>query len=596
MDRINGADTIDIGGGRRGFRDENLVAGAAGTEVTALFLNMVQEEILKVVTEAGIEPSEGDWTQLWQALQILGLAPDARSRRWLAVISMTLSSAPGAPATGDTYLVPTGATGIWATHVGAIAQWSGSAWSYLTPPDGHGISLPDGRVFERIGGTYVEKLALDAQSGKWNYALAGGTANALTATLIPTPAALVAGMVVRLKVATTNTGAATLNVNGLGAVSILRGSGDALDAGELVAGDVVSFIYDGAAFRYAAANNVISTAITKTVYGAGADFVDLNAAMAWLSRRRISASGSVTLQIQAGQHVSAATQYLSHPDGARVFVVGGRGAAIPTYAAYARNGSSSGQRATDAAANLTMLRSVYTRELRFTGVSGILIEGQWGGLTDILISGDRTASKDGLSISGRTMAVTGVVAHGFGNYGITVNQSGFAQIDNCAVVYCGGLGGLTADDSGTIVTVNSFVVTGCDQSGVHAVNGGRVRVYNGTCTSSCNPLQGFNATGGGLINSSAGTTRAELNAAAGYFATGASNINVPNAYAGGNGIGFYADQRSFIYAANASGSGNTNGFSSYGGSYIMNTGSTLTGASTTPAVNTVGNNNSYIMN
>lgn len=251
MDRINGADTIDIGGGRRGFRDENLVAGAAGTQVTALFLNMVQEEILKVVTEAGLVPSEGDWTQLWQALQVLGLAPDARSRRWLAVISMTLSIAPDVPSVGDTYLVPEGATGIWAAHVGAIAQWNGSAWSYLTPPDGHGISLPDGKVFERIAGIYVEKLALDAQSGKWNYAVAAGTANALTASLSPTPASLdsLIGSVIRLKIAANNTATGvTLNVNGLGNIPVYRRNSDSLLPNDIRAG-MNDFVYDGTAFR-----------------------------------------------------------------------------------------------------------------------------------------------------------------------------------------------------------------------------------------------------------------------------------------------------------------------------------------------------------
>jgi hypothetical protein len=70
MDRINGAGTVDIGGGRRGFRDENLGAGVEGTEVTALWLNMVQEEILKVITEAGLTPDPGNWTQLDQAIGI----------------------------------------------------------------------------------------------------------------------------------------------------------------------------------------------------------------------------------------------------------------------------------------------------------------------------------------------------------------------------------------------------------------------------------------------------------------------------------------------------------------------------------------------
>ncbi|MBB2685136.1 UNVERIFIED_ORG: hypothetical protein GGD47_002724 [Rhizobium etli] len=71
MDRINGAGTIDIGGGRRGFRDENLGAGVEGTEVTALWANMIQEEIMKVCAMAGLSPSEADWTQLYQAIGIL---------------------------------------------------------------------------------------------------------------------------------------------------------------------------------------------------------------------------------------------------------------------------------------------------------------------------------------------------------------------------------------------------------------------------------------------------------------------------------------------------------------------------------------------
>ncbi|PDT05693.1 hypothetical protein CO666_03560 [Rhizobium chutanense] len=71
MDRVNGAGTIDIGGGRRGFRDENLGAGVEGTELTALYLNMIQEEIMKVCAMAGLSPSEADWTQLYQAIGIM---------------------------------------------------------------------------------------------------------------------------------------------------------------------------------------------------------------------------------------------------------------------------------------------------------------------------------------------------------------------------------------------------------------------------------------------------------------------------------------------------------------------------------------------
>lgn len=233
MDRINGADTTDIGSGRRGFRAENLVAGVAGTEVTAEWLNGIQEEILRVVTEAGLTPNSADWSQLWQALKALGLSSAAKSRRWMAVISMSLSSAPGSPAEGDAYLIPAGATGIWAAKVGQIAEWTGAAWTYFTPTDGHGIALPDGRVFERLGGSYVEKIALDVQSGKWAYAVAGGTANALTASLSPKPSALVDGLRIVLLPTAANTGAATLNVNEFGAVPIRRPGGGLSQVGDI---------------------------------------------------------------------------------------------------------------------------------------------------------------------------------------------------------------------------------------------------------------------------------------------------------------------------------------------------------------------------
>lgn len=248
MDRINGADTVDIGSGRRGFIDEDLGVGQVGTEVTALWLNMTQEEIIKVIEGAGLVLNPADWTQLWQALRILGFS--SSNRRWTAVNSMTLSSAPGAPALGDTYLIPAGATGIWSAQIGKIAEWNGQSWSYVTPPDGHGISLADGRVFERVSGVYIEKLALDQQSGKWTYAVVGGTANALTATLAPAPAALTVGMTVRLLINLANTGAMTLNLNALGAIPIVLHDGTPVQSGQFAAGQVATFAYDGTSWRW----------------------------------------------------------------------------------------------------------------------------------------------------------------------------------------------------------------------------------------------------------------------------------------------------------------------------------------------------------
>ncbi len=168
---------------------------------------------------------------------------------WLPVKSITQTAPPAAPDVGDTYIIPAGATGTWAGKTGQVAEWSGGAWWYKTPPDGHGVSLADGRIFECVSGSYIEKQALDTQSGKWTYAEAGGSANALTAMLTPALITYTPGFQVNIKIVTNNTGAATINVNGRGVKSIVDRSGTALSAGDLVAGEVVTLVYDGTRFR-----------------------------------------------------------------------------------------------------------------------------------------------------------------------------------------------------------------------------------------------------------------------------------------------------------------------------------------------------------
>lgn len=79
----------------------------------------------------------------------------------------------------------------------------------------------------------------------------GGTANALTAMLDPVPAsyASLTGTPFLVKIATTNTGAATINLNGLGAATIGRPDNTALQAGDLQAGRTVAMMFDGTFFQ-----------------------------------------------------------------------------------------------------------------------------------------------------------------------------------------------------------------------------------------------------------------------------------------------------------------------------------------------------------
>jgi hypothetical protein len=74
--------------------------------------------------------------------------------------------------------------------------------------------------------------------------VSGGSANTQTITLAPALTALFNGMRIRFKAGFSNTGATTLNVNGVGATAVQLFSSTALQGGELIAGVFYEVIYD----------------------------------------------------------------------------------------------------------------------------------------------------------------------------------------------------------------------------------------------------------------------------------------------------------------------------------------------------------------
>lgn len=185
---------------------------------------------------------------------------------WLPVKSVTVVNPPGAPAAGDTYVIPAGATGAWAGQAGKLAEWTGLKWAIIDPPDGHGVGLLDGKQYIRIGGVYVlrGKVARAVTSAgiafaeanheqlaeaMARYASAGvfytgsGPANAYVLTplvgFVP-PAAYFDGMEVSFYPSAPNTGATTINVAGLGAKPLRGEGGNPLAAGRIDAGLVTA--------------------------------------------------------------------------------------------------------------------------------------------------------------------------------------------------------------------------------------------------------------------------------------------------------------------------------------------------------------------
>lgn len=91
--------------------------------------------------------------------------------------------------------------------------------------------------------------AASVQSGALTYATATGAGGNYAVTLSPAPAAYTPGMLVHFKANHDNAGAATLQINGLAAVEIKTGVTNDLSSGEIVTGEVISVIYDGANFQ-----------------------------------------------------------------------------------------------------------------------------------------------------------------------------------------------------------------------------------------------------------------------------------------------------------------------------------------------------------
>lgn len=108
----------------------------------------------------------------------------------------------------------------------------------------------DGTYFQmqsQIANVFASKPNI--QKGELIYAADAGASDAYAVTLSPAPSAYTTGMVVNFKANTANTGAATLNVNGLGVKTIKKNYSNDLNDNDILSGQLVSVIYDGTNFQ-----------------------------------------------------------------------------------------------------------------------------------------------------------------------------------------------------------------------------------------------------------------------------------------------------------------------------------------------------------
>lgn len=93
------------------------------------------------------------------------------------------------------------------------------------------------------------KIGLNSKGRYMDYSADTGVADAYVVTLDPIPTSYTAGMAFDFKPGNNNTGASTINVNGLGVKSIKKDINVDLSADDLVSGKIYKLIYDGTNFQ-----------------------------------------------------------------------------------------------------------------------------------------------------------------------------------------------------------------------------------------------------------------------------------------------------------------------------------------------------------
>lgn len=109
--------------------------------------------------------------------------------------------------------------------------------------------------------TYTVKGVRVLDANALYYGADAGSNDTYVITLSPALNAYVAGQKFSFKANTANTGAATININGLGAKTIVKGVNTTLADGDIAAGQLMTIIYDGTNFVL---QNPTNTAIITT--------------------------------------------------------------------------------------------------------------------------------------------------------------------------------------------------------------------------------------------------------------------------------------------------------------------------------------------
>lgn len=147
--------------------------------------------------------------------------------------------------------------------------------------------------------------------GYANYSADTGTANAYVVTLGSAVIAYADGLTVLFRAANANTGAATVNVNALGLKTITRANGSALQAGDILAGQIIQLSYSTTSGQFqlyasGAAASATAAAASATAASGSASAASTSAGAAATSATAAATSATNSATSATAASISAA--------------------------------------------------------------------------------------------------------------------------------------------------------------------------------------------------------------------------------------------------------------------------------------------------
>lgn len=153
--------------------------------------------------------------------------------------------------------------------------YAGSIWAVKEPlPQSIGITsatnLNDINISQVGSSGGVTVTPADIQNQTYTYAVDTGAADAYVVTLSPAPTAYTDGMYIAFKATNANTGAATINANSLGVISLVTNANAALSANAILAGGDYIAMYNSTFGAAVLINPAVAAVTNPWTAGTGA--------------------------------------------------------------------------------------------------------------------------------------------------------------------------------------------------------------------------------------------------------------------------------------------------------------------------------------